>query len=239
MATSDSPRLVGEGTVVEPGIVVVAERTVAADESAQWVTALSGAGEIHDQAVARLHAMLVRVCHRELQRRRGQLDVTGPELEDLAHQAAADATMAVTAKIATFRGDSRFTTWAYKFAVFEVSTKVGRHFWQKRTTPLDGQDWDRLPDRLGVDPAGHAQHQELIAAVRAAVDTELSARQRTVFIALVVRGISLDELVAQTGSNRNALYKTMFDARGKIRRSLVTNGFLDGASAPDAKESRS
>ncbi len=213
----------------------VHDATVVADESAQWVRALSGTGLVHDQAVARLHAMLVRACHRELHRRRGQLDITGPEVEDLAYQAAADATMAVTAKISTFRGESRFTTWAYKFAIFEVGTKVGRHFWQKRTTPLDAEDWDRLPDRLGIDPAGQVEHQELLAAVRAAVDTELSTRQRTVFVALVIEGIPLDALVQRTGSNRNALYKSMFDARGKIRRSLVTNGYITDSYTPQGK----
>ena len=214
-------------------------RAARPDESAEWVRALSGAGREYDDAVARLHALLVRVCYRELQRRRGQLDIAGPEIDDLAHQAAADATLAVTAKIATFRGDSRFTTWAYKFAVFEVSTKVGRHFWQRHTTPLESEDWERLPDRLGLDPAGQAQHAELIAAVRAAVYTELTERQRTVFVALVVEGIPLDALVAQTGSNRNALYKAMFDARGKIRKHLVTNGYLDEGAGSTQRQDRS
>lgn len=208
-------------------------------ESASWVQALTGGGPEHDTAVTRLHGMLLRVCRGEVNRRRAQLGVTGPELEDLAYQAAADATMAVTAKVSTFRGDSRFTTWAYKFAVFEVSTKIGRHFWMTRTTRLGAEDWERLPDRLGLDPAGHAQHRQLIDAVRAAVDQELSDRQRTVFLALVVDGMSLDALVAETGSTRNALYKTMFDARRKIRLHLVTNGYLDASPAPGATKEES
>lgn len=200
-------------------------------ESASWVNALTGTGPAHDAAVTRLHAMLLPVCRSEVNRRRAQLDVTGPELDDLAYQAAADATMAVTAKVSTFRGDSRFTTWAYKFAIFEVSSKIGRHFWRTRATAFENEDWDRLPDRLGVDPAEHAQHSQLIDAVRDAVDQELSERQRTVFVALVVGGVPLDALVAQTGSTRNALYKTMFDARRKIRHHLVANGHLENSSA--------
>jgi RNA polymerase sigma-70 factor, ECF subfamily len=200
-------------------------------ESASWVRALTGHGSEHDAAVTELHALMLRVCRSEVNRRSGQLGVTGPELEDLAFQAAADATMSVTAKVSSFRGDSRFTTWAYKFAVFEVSTKIGRHFWMTRTTPFEVEDWDRLPDRLGIDPAGNAQHRQLIDAVRAAVDQELSDRQRHVFVALVVQAIPLDALVAQTGSTRNALYKTMFDARRKIRLYLVTNGYLENLPA--------
>lgn len=200
-------------------------------ESASWVAALTGTGREHDDAVTRLHAMLLRMCRAELARRSNRIGVSGPELDDLAYQAAADATMAVTGKVSTFRGESRFTTWAYKFAVFEVSSKVGRHAWRTHTTPLDSEDWERLPDRLGLDPAGHAEHRQLIDAVRAAVDDELTDRQRTVFVALVVGGVSLETLVAATGSTRNALYKTMFDARRKIRHHLVTNGYLDDRTA--------
>jgi RNA polymerase sigma-70 factor (ECF subfamily) len=214
----------------------VATHSSAEQTSAYWVRALSGSGSEHDAAVTQLHALMLRVCRGEVNRRRAQLGVVGPELEDLAYQAAADATMAVTAKVASFRGDSRFTTWAYKFAVFEVSTKVGRHFWMTRTTPLDQEDWDRLPDRLGIDPAGHAQHRQLIDAVRTAVDQELSDRQRRVFVALVVEGIPLDALVVRTGSTRNALYKTMFDARRKIRLHLVTNGYLEDSKIIGAGE---
>lgn len=221
MSAPDRPGLLADGATVE-------------QDSAWWVRALTASGPEHDAAVARLHGMLLRVCRAELNRRRAQLGVSGPEVEDLAYQAAADATMAVTAKVATFRGDSRFTTWAYKFAVFEVSSKVGRHFWRTRTTVLDPEDWDRLPDRLGVDPAGHAQHQQLLAAVRAAVEAELTERQRSVFVALVMAGVPLDALVAETGSSRNAIYKTMFDARRKLRHALVTSGHLDDPAATRA-----
>jgi RNA polymerase sigma-70 factor, ECF subfamily len=224
MTSTDPPALRGGSAAPE-------------DESASWVTALTGTGRAYDAAVTRLHAMLLRVCRAEVNRRRHQLGVSGPELDDLAYQAAADATMAVTAKVTTFRGDSRFTTWAYKFAIFEVSSKMGRHFWKTRATPLDGEHWDRLPDRLGMQPADHAEHKQLIDAVRAAVEQELSERQRTVFLALVVSGVPLDALVAQTGASRNSLYKTMFDARRKIRRHLVANGYLNDSSAIDtAKE---
>jgi RNA polymerase sigma-70 factor (ECF subfamily) len=79
------------------------------------------------------------------------------ELDDLAHQAAADAVIAIIAKIGRFRGESRFTTWAYKFVVLEVSNKIGRHFWQRRTWPMEQEEWDRLPDRFGIPPADQAE----------------------------------------------------------------------------------
>ena len=83
--------------------------------------------------------------------------ITGPELDDLAYQAAADAVMAITRKIGQFKGESRFTTWAYRFVIFEVSAKIGRHFWRHPTRPLDAESWDRLPDRFGFDPAQESE----------------------------------------------------------------------------------
>jgi len=195
-------------------------------DSAQWLSALQDTGPVRDAALARLHALLVRVARSELRRREGRHPVTGPELDDLAHQAAGDALLAITSKIAEFRGESRFTTWAYKFAVLEVSAKLGRHFWQRPATTLRDGQWDQLPDRLGMGPDRLAEQAELLAALRRAVEEQLTGRQRQVFIAIVVDGIPLDALAVQLGSNRNALYKTMFDARRKLRAVLVANGYL-------------
>ncbi len=201
-------------------------------ESAEWLRALAGFGSMREQALARLHEMLLRIARGELRRRSGQHPITGPELDDLAHQAAADALLAITNKLDQFRGESRFTTWAYKFVILEVSTKLGRHFWQRPTVSLDGGDWDRLPDRFGMGPADHAQWQGLIDALRRAVQEELSTRQRRVFIAIVLQGVPLDALVVQLGSNRNAIYKTLFDARRKLRAALAANGYLTTTGHP-------
>src|SRR5690242_12935560 len=117
----------------------------------------------------------------------GVAQLSGPELDDLACQAAADALMAITGKLGQFRGESRFTTWACKFAIFEVSAKIGRHFWRYPAVPLDAEDWDRLPDRFGLDPAREAEWRDLAAALRRAVDEELTPRQRQVFVAIVLK----------------------------------------------------
>jgi len=129
-------------------------------------------------------------------------------------------------RLGQFRGESRFTTWAYKFAIFEVSAKIGRHFWRHPSVPLDAEDWDRLPGRFGFDPAQEAEWRDLLAALRRAVDEVLTVRQRRVFVALVLNGVPLDTLVIEMASNRNAIYKTMFDARRKLRAALAANGYL-------------
>jgi RNA polymerase sigma-70 factor (ECF subfamily) len=170
--------------------------------------------------------MLVRVAHGEVRRRGPRLRITGPELEDLAYQAAADALLAVTGKLGQFRGESRFTTWACKFVIFEVSAKIGRHFWRHPAVSLDAEDWERLPDRFGFAPAQEAEWRDLLAALRRAVDEELTRRQRQVFVAIVLNDVPLDALVAELGSNRNAIYKVLFDARRKLRAALVAGGYL-------------
>ncbi|MFI6347497.1 sigma-70 family RNA polymerase sigma factor [Streptomyces sp. NPDC050560] len=198
-------------------------------ESAAWVRSLTSEGPGYEEACERLHALLLRVALGTARRRGPRYRITGPELDDLAHQAAADALMSVVRKVREFRGESRFTTWAYKFVIFELSGKLGRHFWRRGHVPLDGEDWDRLPGLLGDEPHETTAAGELAAGVRRAVETELTPHQRRIFAALVLDGVPLDALVARLGTNRNAVYKTMFDARRKLRARLVADGYLDPA----------
>jgi RNA polymerase sigma-70 factor (ECF subfamily) len=195
-------------------------------ESAEWLRVLAGTGPRREAALARLHEMLVRIAHGEVRRRGPRLRITGPELDDLGYQAAADALVAITGKLGQFRGESRFTTWAYKFVIFEVSAKIGRHFWRHPSVPLEAEDWDRLPDRFGFDPAQQAEWRDLLGALRRAVNQELTPRQRKVFVAIVLNEVPLDTLVLELGSNRNAIYKTLFDARRKLRAALAANGYM-------------
>jgi len=195
-------------------------------ESIEWLGALAGAGLRREAALARLHEMLVRIARDEAARRGPRLRIAGPELDDLAYQAAADALVAITGKIGQFRGESRFTTWVYKFVIFEVSAKIGRHFWRHPAVRLDAEEWSRLPDRFGADPAHQAEWGDLFAALRRAVDAELTPRQREVFVAIVLNGVPLDTLVTHLGSSRNAIYQVMFEARRKLRAALAAGGYL-------------
>ena len=200
-------------------------------ESAEWLHGLAEAGARRDTAVDRLHERLLRIARKEVARRGPQLAISGPELDDLAYQAAADALVAILSKLGQFRGESRFTTWAYKFVIFEVSAKIGRHFWRHPQVSLDTEDWERLPGWFGFDPAQEAEWRDLLAALRDAVDAKLTPRQREVFVAIVLNDVPLDTLVIHLGSGRNAIYKMLFDARRKLRAALVANGYLDHDSA--------
>jgi RNA polymerase sigma-70 factor (ECF subfamily) len=198
------------------------------DASAEWLSALTGTGAAREAGLARLHGLLVRVAVRELRRREAGAWISGRELDDLAHQAAADAMLAILAKLGSFRGESRFTTWAYRFAILEVSSKLGRHYWRRHPAEhLEAEDWDRLPDRLGAGPGEDAEHAELVKAVRQAVEETLTDHQRRLFVAVVLNEVPLDALVARLGTNRNAIYKAVFDARRKVRGYLVANGYLE------------
>jgi RNA polymerase sigma-70 factor (ECF subfamily) len=203
------------------------------EESREWLRCLAGTGPgarttaEQEQALGRLHDLLLRAARAELRRRNRPAGIDGRELDDLAHQAADDALVAITGKLDRFRGESRFTTWAYKFVILEVSSKLGRHYWRHPPVQVDADAWERIPDRFGAGPAEHAESRELASALRQAVTEALTERQRRVFVALVVDGIPLDALAVQLGSTRNALYKTMFDARRKIRAHLVAHGYLD------------
>ena len=130
-------------------------------------------------------------------------------------------------KVDQFRGESRFTTWAAKFAILEVSNKVGRNLWSRGGVHLDPDAWEQMPDRFGLGAGREVESRELLGALRVAVETQLSARQRQVFDAIVLNEVPLDVLVVELGSNRNAIYKMLFDARRKLRAELVANGYLD------------
>ncbi|WP_432875127.1 sigma-70 family RNA polymerase sigma factor [Kribbella sp. CA-245084] len=173
-----------------------------------------------------MYDVLLRAAKAEARRRSARLRLAGPELDDIAHQAAADALLAISGKVETFRGDCKFTTWAYKFVIFDVAAKVNRHFWQRAGVAFDDEDWERLPARIGIEPEAQAESRDLMNAVRRAVDEKLTAKRRLVFVALALNGMPTDVLADQLGATQNAIYKMMFDARRKLRTALVDAGFL-------------
>ena len=203
------------------------------EESAGWLCRLAADSEERHAAEGELHARLVRIALAEVRRRSGSTPVTGPELTDVAHQAADDAMVAILAKLGDFRGESRFITWAYRFVILEVSAKLGRHYWRHPPVALGAGEWVRLPDRFGIDPVRQAEAAGVLAEVRRVVEEELTAHQRRIFVAIVVDQIPRDALGAELGLQKNAVYKVIFDARRKIRRALVAKGYLEEPGESD------
>jgi RNA polymerase sigma-70 factor (ECF subfamily) len=194
-------------------------------ESRAWLKQLSAQGSRRDEAVARLRALLVRAARSEV-RRRATLarELRGGDLDDLVQQSADDALVAIMAKLDSFRGHSRFTTWAYKFALYEAAAAVRRRSWQGREVPVDPEAWPMLTDLR--EPSAHerAESSELLAGVQAAIRHDLSPHQREVLVAIVLNDVPIDVLAERLKTTRGALYKTIHDARQKLRSGLDARG---------------
>ncbi len=191
-------------------------------ESRTWLDGLRGRDE---DTVARLHALLLRAARFEVARRKPLLPhVRGGDLDDLAEQAADDALVSVLRRLDDFRGASRFTTWAYKFALYEAAVKLRKRAWQGREVPLEPEGWSVLSS-AGLAPEAEAEQSELMAALQSTVENVLTPHQRRVLVALAVNGVPIDVLAERLGTNRGALYKTLHDARRKLRRELTAQGF--------------
>jgi RNA polymerase sigma-70 factor (ECF subfamily) len=191
------------------------------EHSGEWLRGLRARDE---EWLARLHALLLRAARFEVARRRPTLPhLRGNELEDIAYEAADDALMSVLARLDDFRGESRFTTWAYKFALLEAAVKLRKRSWQGREVPLEPESWS-LFTSAGLGPDDEAEQSELLQALQQAVEEELTPRQREVLVALALNGVPIDVLAERLGTTRGALYKTLHDARRKLRRHLDEQG---------------
>ena len=195
-------------------------------ESRQWLEDLRRTGGARDAAVARLHALLLGAARFEVGRRRPSLPhLRGNELEDIALEAAADALMSVLRRIDDFRGLSRFTTWAYKFALLEAAVKLRRRAWQGRELPLEPESWDMFSS-ADPTPETEVEQHELLAALQQAIEEDLTPHQRKVLVALALNGVPIDVLAERLGTTRGALYKTLHDARRKLRRQLAASELM-------------
>jgi RNA polymerase sigma-70 factor (ECF subfamily) len=193
-------------------------------ESRAWLDELRTQGREHDDAVARLHELLLRAARFECARRRPTLlHLSSTELDDIALQAADDALVSILARLDTFRGASRFTTWAYKFALLEAAVKLRRRAWHGREVALEPETWSRFSDS-GLELDESAEQSELLEAIQQAILSVLTPHQRRVLVALAVNGVPIDVLADRLNTSRGALYKTLHDARRKLRDHLDEHG---------------
>jgi RNA polymerase sigma-70 factor (ECF subfamily) len=197
----------------------------ATDDSELWLRRLRAHGRERDAALTELHALLLRAARFEVARRHaGSRHLRGGDQEDLAQQSADDALVALLRKLDSFRGDSRFTTWAYKFALYEAAAKVRRQAWQGREIPLGEERWPLIVDKRLRTPEQGAETAELFAVLRAAIKSALTPHQREVLIAIALNDVPIDVLAERLNTTRGALYKTVHDSRQKLRAVLAANG---------------
>lgn len=207
-------------SLMEPATSEVSQ---APDEA--WVHELTDPGPAGHAAHQRLHELLLRATRHQVGRLRHQLPGAGSaDLEDLAQQAADDAMVALLGRLDTFEGRSRFSTWAYKFGILHAGVAVRRQAWRHREVPWHEEF---APASVLGGPESVVQAGELQRAVAEAITTRLTPHQRRVALALLVDEVPIDVLAERLNTNRNALYKTLHDARQRIRGCLQESGHLD------------
>jgi RNA polymerase sigma-70 factor (ECF subfamily) len=212
-------------------VPMAAVRVRANDE---WVRELSAGGSEQGAALGDLRAYLLRAARYALQRHRGRLAHVGPaDLDQMAEDCAQEALLAILARLKDFRGDSRFTTWAYKFAINMALVAARRE--AGKQVSLDAlldqagsATWLAETGPIPADPERTARRAEAWAVLREVIEHELTDRQRQALKAVVVDEVPLDELVRHWGSNRNAVYKLLHDARRKLKSRLEVRGFAPG-----------
>src|SRR5436190_5528217 len=203
-------------------LATVARVEASADLAFDWVAALDARDPA---AIERLHDLLLRAARFEIGRRRRALPhLRGDDWDDLAHQSADDAMVAILRKLPEFRGDSRFTTWAYKFALLESAVNLRRRAWQGRELPLADAGWETLV-APSQSPSASSETGELLGALRDAIADCLTPHQRDVLVAITLNGVPIDVLAERLNTTRGALYKTLHDARRKLRAQLEQRGF--------------
>jgi RNA polymerase sigma-70 factor (ECF subfamily) len=189
-----------------------------------WPRSLRAAGREGDDAIASLHALLLRAARFEVARRRPSLPhLRGNDLDDIALEAADDALVSVLRRLDDFHGESRFSTWVYKFAVLEAAVKLRKRAWQARELPVEPEAWNLFAS-VGLQPGDQVEQRELLAAVQSAIADTLTPHQRRVLVALALNEVPIDVLAERLRTTRGALYKTLHDARQKLRARLGERG---------------
>jgi RNA polymerase sigma-70 factor (ECF subfamily) len=197
-------------------------------EPEDWVAMLSADGPAREDALRRLHGLMLRAARFQVSRMRRLTAVIGAErVDEIVNESADEAMVALLAKLPTFEGRSRFTTWAYKFAVLQAAVAIRRQAWQDREISLDSSAEFR--DR-SASPEQYAEASDLSRAVTAAIGEVLTPHQRRIVFALLVDEVPIDVLAERLGTSRNALYKTVHDARRLLRAHLTATGYLAGTT---------
>ena len=180
------------------------------------------AGPERDEALADLRAFLVLGLRYALSSRSGVDEAT---IEDFVQEAL----LRILDNLLSFRGESRFTTWAQKIAVRVVYTELRRRRWQDVSLEglIEAQGLDFVPSAMVDKSAGPQQQTRqrlFVETLQRLIATELTDKQRQALVATQIRGMPLEEVARRMGSNRNALYKLLHDARQRLKRQMEAEG---------------
>ena len=186
----------------------------------EWLDDLQGSGR--DEALTDLRAFLVRGLRYSLT---SYSNVDEALIEDFVQ----DALLRILDNLDTFRGESRFTTWAQKIAIRVAFTELRRHRWRDLSLEAitEPQGLDFVPNFLidpHVPPDRQAVQRQFLESLQRLIATELTDKQRQALVAVRIRGIPLEEVARRMGTNRNALYKLLHDARRRLKSRMEAEG---------------
>lgn len=197
----------------------------------EWLAHLRSAGPEQQEAIEDLRRALERAALFYIRRRApGLKGAATDELESLAQDAAQEATLQVLDKLDSFRGESRFLTWASAIAVGRAMTALRRRLWQDVSLDRMPNGWQEPAD-IAISANGWehpdlaAERQEMWDVIRDVVARELTQRQRDVLNQLVLNGANAEEVAERLGTSPGALYKMTHDARRKLKAGLLKRGF--------------
>jgi RNA polymerase sigma-70 factor (ECF subfamily) len=201
----------------------------------EWLHDLTASGEIQEAAIADLRELLLRAAlyffNRNLSDFQG---LNRDEITQRAEDCAQDALIAVMNHLSDFRGDSKFSTWAYKFAINMALMAARRERWKGVSLDELASDdsnffeWMMEDKSDGIAPEQSAMQGEIRRILQEVIERDLTENQRRVLFMMVFHEVPMDEVVRYVGTNRNAIYKMLHDARRKLKSSLQARGFEIG-----------
>jgi RNA polymerase sigma-70 factor, ECF subfamily len=204
--------------------------------NAEWLTELRADDIVQEAAIADLRNLLLRAVLLIFSRNLGDLSrLAHDEVLQLAEDCAQESLISILNHLDEFRGDSKFTTWAYKFAVNIALTTARRERWKgvsldQVSFSMDGAllDWMQQGKSPELAPDQAAMQEDVYNIIREVIEHDLTEKQRQVLILMVFHEVPMDEVVQRLGTNRNAIYKMLHDARRKIKSNLQARGFEVG-----------
>jgi RNA polymerase sigma-70 factor, ECF subfamily len=202
----------------------------------EWLHDLTVSGEMQEAAIADLRNLLLRAALYFFSRNLG--DFQGQNQDEILQRAedcAQEALIAVMNHLSDFRGDSKFTTWAYKFAI-NIALMTSRHErWKgvsidQLSSGEDGfvSEWMKQDRGSGLAPDQSALQGEVGEIIRDVIEHDLTDKQRQILVMVIFNEVPMDEVVQRFGTNRNAIYKLLHDARRKLKSGLQARGFEVG-----------
>ncbi|NIM92360.1 MAG: sigma-70 family RNA polymerase sigma factor [Anaerolineales bacterium] len=197
----------------------------------EWIEILKSPGHKQSDVIRELQAYLYKAVYLYVVYRRSDLThLSIIELEQLADDCSQEAIIRILNKLDTFKGRSRFTTWASKIAMNTTSGILRRRYWKDLSFQTEDENGEEtsiikfLENVKSETPEQSYEKIEIYQILRNVIQKELTTRQRDVLTDLLIQGIPMDVVAERLGTNRNNVYKIMHDARKKLKKGLIEVG---------------